>query len=107
MLFFRRRNAKLYLNTNSFEVLQNISGAFDDMMDNEKWKDANWFTNRLKFELFVICVLWKEEYTNLKTVLSELEQRDELYIPGASRDKKRYEIFNKEIKKKTKKNNII
>ena len=45
-------------------------------MDNEKWMDANQFTNRLKFELFVICVLWKEEYINLTTVLSELEQRN-------------------------------
>ena len=92
---------------NPFEVLQNIGGAFDDMMNNEKWADANWFTNRLKFELFVIFVLWKEEYTNLMTVLSELEQRNKLYIPGASCDEKRYEIFNEEIKKKTKKNNII
>ena len=47
----------------AFEVLQYIDGAFD-MMSNDKWTDANWFINRLKFELFVICVLWKEEYVN-------------------------------------------
>ena len=45
------------LNMNAFVVLQNIDGAFDDMMNNEKWMDANWFINRLKFEIFVICIL--------------------------------------------------
>ena len=64
------------LNMNAFEVLQNIDSAFDDIMNNE-----NWFINRLKFEL-----LW-EEYISLRTVLNELEQRNELYIHGASCDK--------------------
>ena len=45
------------LNMNAFVVLQNIDGAFDDMMNNEKWMDANWFINRLKFEIFVFCIL--------------------------------------------------
>ena len=45
------------LNMNAFVVLQNIHGAFDDMMNNEKWMDANWFINRLKFEIFVFCIL--------------------------------------------------
>ena len=36
---------------NAFEVLQNIDSAFDDILNNEKWTDANWFINRLKFEL--------------------------------------------------------
>ena len=45
------------LNMNAFVVLQNIDGVFDDMMNNEKWMDANWFINRLKFEIFVICIL--------------------------------------------------
>ena len=45
------------LNMNAFVVLQNIDGAFDDMMNNEKWMDANWFINRLKFKIFVICIL--------------------------------------------------
>ena len=36
---------------NAFEVLQNIDSAFDDIMNNEKWADANWFINRLKFKL--------------------------------------------------------
>ena len=45
------------LNMNAFVVLQNIDAAFDDMMNNEKWMDANWFINRLKFEIFVICIL--------------------------------------------------
>ena len=45
------------LNMNAFVVLQNIDGAFDNMMNNEKWMDANWFINRLKFEIFVFCIL--------------------------------------------------
>ena len=52
-------------NMNAFEVLQNIDGAFDDMMNNEKWADASRSINSLKFELFVIYILWKEEYINL------------------------------------------
>ena len=64
---------------NAREVLQNIDGAFDDMMNNKKWADANWFVNRLKFELFALYILWKEDYVNLLTVLNELEQRNKLY----------------------------
>ena len=52
-------------NMNGFEVLKNIDGAFDDMMNNEKWVDASRSINRLKFELFIICILWEEEYINL------------------------------------------
>lgn len=29
------------LNINAFEVLQNINSAFYDMMEKEKWADAN------------------------------------------------------------------
>ena len=65
--------------------------------------DANWFINRLKFELFVICVLWKEEYINLTTVLNGLQQRNGLYILGASCDGKRYMKFlTKKSKRKPK-----
>ena len=88
------------LNMNALEVLQqNSDGAFNDMGNNEKWTDANWFINGLKFELFVTCILWKEEYINLTTVLNELEQRNKLYIHGVSCETI-YEIFNKEIKQK-------
>ena len=73
------------------------------MMNNEKWADANWFTNRLKFELFVIFVLWKEEYFNLTAVLNELEQRNKLYVPGESCDEKRYmKLLTKKSKRKPK-----
>ena len=42
------------LNINAFEVLQNINSAFYDMIEKEKWADANCFIiGRL---LFVICV---------------------------------------------------
>ena len=49
------------LNMNAFKVLQNINSAICDMEEKEKWTEANWFIDRLQFELFVICVLWKEE----------------------------------------------
>ena len=91
----------------AFEVLQYIDGAFD-MMSNDKWTDANWFINRLKFELFVICILWKEEHVNLTTVLNKSEQRNKLYIPGASCDEKHYMKFlMKKSKRKPKRKNII
>ena len=78
---------------NLIDVLQIIDGAFNDMINIEKWTDANWLINRPKFEVFVIWILWKEEYINLRTVLNELEQRNELYIPGASYDEKLYMKF--------------
>ena len=96
------------LNMNAFEVLQNIDGAFEDMMNNEKWADANWFINRLKFELFLIFVLWKEEYINLAIVLSELEQRNELCISGASCDEKNYiKFLMKKSKRKPKRKTLF
>ena len=61
---------------NAFEVLQNINSAICDMGEKEKWTEANWFIDRL--QLFVICVLWKEEYIDLTTVLNEIEERNEL-----------------------------
>ena len=42
------------LNINAFEVLQNISSALYDMMEKEKWADANRFI--IVRLLFVICV---------------------------------------------------
>ena len=36
-------------NTKALEVLQDIDGAFDDMMNSQKWTDGNWLINRLKF----------------------------------------------------------
>ena len=45
---------------NAFEVLQKTDSSFDNIEEKEKWTDANWFIDRLKFELFVICILWKE-----------------------------------------------
>ena len=40
--YFSKKEIENYiLNMNAFEVLQNIGGAFDDMMNNEKWADAN------------------------------------------------------------------
>ena len=58
------------LDMNAFEVLQNIDCAFDK----KKWTDANWFIDRLQFELFVISVLWKGEYIDLTTVLNEIRK---------------------------------
>ena len=50
----------------------------------------------------------KEEHINLMAVLNKLEERNELYIPGASCDEKRYiKFLTKKLKKKTKKKNII
>ena len=46
---------------NAFKVLRNINSAICDMEEKEKWTETNWFIDRLQFELFVICVLWKEE----------------------------------------------
>ena len=48
----------------AFEVLQNIDGAFDDIMNNEKLTDANWFTNRLKFELLLFVFYGKKSILN-------------------------------------------
>ena len=74
----------------------------------KKWTDANWFIDRLQFERFFICVLWKEEYIGLTTVLNEIDQRNKLYILGAPCDEKRYMKFlTKKSKKKTKKKNTI
>ena len=42
------------------------------MMGKEKWMDASWFIERLQFELFIICILWKKEYIDLTIVLSEI-----------------------------------
>ena len=39
------------------KVLQNNDSAFYDMVKKEKRVDANWFIDRLQFELFVVCVL--------------------------------------------------
>ena len=72
------------------------------MEEKEKWTGANWFIDRLQFELFVICVLWTEEYIDLTTVLNEIEQRNELYIPGALCEEKRYMKF---LTKKNQKEN--
>ena len=107
--YFSKKEIQNYiLNMNAFEVLQNIGGAFDDLMNNEKWADANWFTNRIKFELFVICVLWKEEYINLTAVLNELEQQNELYLPGESCDEKRYmKLLTKKSKRKAKRKKLF
>ena len=45
----------------------------------------------------------KEEHINLMAVLNELEERNELYIPGASCDEKRYMKFlTKKLNKKPK-----
>ena len=52
------------LNMNAFEVLQNIDGAFDDIMNNEKLADANWFINRLKFELLLFVFYGKKSILN-------------------------------------------
>ena len=42
---------------NVFKVLQNNDSAFYDMVKKEKRVDANWFIDRLQFELFVVGVL--------------------------------------------------
>ena len=52
------------LNMDAFEVLQNIDGAFDDIINNEKLTDANWFTNRLKFELLLFVFYGKKSILN-------------------------------------------
>ena len=45
----------------------------------------------------------KEEHINLMAVLNKLEERNELYIPGASCDDKLYMKFlTKKLKKKRK-----
>ena len=60
---------------NIFEILQHIISAICDMVEKEKWTEASQFIDRLQFELFVVCVLWKEEYIDLTKVLNEIEQR--------------------------------
>ena len=37
-----------------------------------------------------VCVLWKEEFTDLGTVLNEIAKRNDLYIPVFPCNKKRY-----------------
>ena len=76
------------LNMDIFEILQNINSAICDMEEKETLMEANWFIDRLQFELFVVCILRKEEYNDLTMVLNEIEPRKKLYIPGASYDKK-------------------
>lgn len=44
----------------------------------KKWTEANWFIDRLQSELFAVCILWKEEFTDLGTVLNEKAQRNDL-----------------------------
>ena len=46
------------LNTKAFEVLQDIDGAFDDMMN--KLTNGNWLINRLKFALFLFAFYGKK-----------------------------------------------
>ena len=73
------------------------------MDEKEKWTEANWFIDRLQFERFVIYILWKEEYIGLTTALNEIEQRNELYIPGAPCDEKHYlKFLTKKSKRKPK-----
>ena len=47
-------------NTKALEVLQDIDGAFDDMMNSQKWTEGNWLINRLKFELFLFAFYGKK-----------------------------------------------
>ena len=63
----------------------------------------NWFIDRLQFELFAVCVLQKEESIDLTMALNEIEQRNELYIPGAPCDKILYLTFLTKKLKRTQK----
>ena len=78
------------------------------MGEKEKWTKANWFIDRLQFELFVDFVLWKEEYIDLTMVLNEIEQRNKLYNFGALCDKKLYlKFWKKKSKRKPKRKKIF
>ena len=69
----------------------------------KKWTEANWFIDRLQSELFAVCVLWKEEFTDLGTVLNEIAKRNDLYIPVLTCNKKCYlKLLTKKSKRKPK-----
>ena len=96
------------LNMDIFEILQNINSAICDMEEKEALMEANWFIDRLQFELFVVCILWKEEYNDLTMVLNEIEPRKKLYIPGASCDKKcSLKFLMKKSKRKPKRKKLF
>ena len=92
---------------NVFEILRNINSIICHMEEKEKWTERNCFIERLQFEIFVVCLLWKEKYIGLMTVLSEVEQRNELYILGALGDKKHLKFLMKKSKTKPKRKKLI
>ena len=96
------------LNMDIFEILQNINSAICDMEEKEALMEANWFIDRLQFELFVVCILWKEEYNDLTMVFNEIEPRKNLYIPGASCAKKcSLKFLMKKSKRKPKRKKLF
>ena len=86
---------------NVLQIIQNLWSYIDDIDYDAFSINCDWFINRHKEHVYMLCILWnEEEYINLTTVLNEIRQKNTLYQP--TWDERRYLNFFKKSKKKKK-----
>ena len=60
---------------NVFKIWQTFWCHMETADEGACYLNKNWYINRLKEELYLIWILWKEEYIDLTLVLTEIEQK--------------------------------
>ena len=76
-----------------FEILQKYQCHIKTVDEGAQYLNKNWYINRPKEVLYMICILWKEEYIDLTLVLAEIEQKNDFYKTRPPCDQKRYMNF--------------